>query len=312
MKENNDIEHWMQETFQHEAATPPAAAWSKIKSRLDSAAQPPAATHSAAHGTAAAGPRQPQHHLRRLAWAVAAVVAAAAVALLIWLPSRQQPSLSATTHGTLPNAARHNGAPSPATTQTAIATAQPSALPSAQSVAPTTTATATAIAPCCTAAPAAKATKANTLSSNAAASNAAPPAAEPRAALQTAATPLPAKAPAAPRSTVPTATTAPTDAGAAVSQPTQSLAQPAAEPLSIPNLVTPNGDGINDYWVLHGLEEAADVQVSIFSSNGKQVYISRHYHGEFSGSDLPDGNYYFLLKVKSANVSRRGVLVIKR
>ncbi len=82
--------------------------------------------------------------------------------------------------------------------------------------------------------------------------------------------------------------------------------------LFIPNLLTPNGDGINDYWVIPALQDCEDVQVAIFTAQGNRVYSNNHYHGEFSGSHLEEGTYYYQVVVKSAQIQRRGVLVIRR
>lgn len=82
--------------------------------------------------------------------------------------------------------------------------------------------------------------------------------------------------------------------------------------LRIPNLLTPNGDGYNDCWVLHDLENFSNVQVQIFNSHNKIVYSSKKYTNDFCGEGLPEGNYFYIITIKEKNYSRRGVLVIKK
>lgn len=80
----------------------------------------------------------------------------------------------------------------------------------------------------------------------------------------------------------------------------------------IPNLLTPNGDGFNDCWVIPGLEEYGTVQVQIYTAKSQRVFSSTDYHNEFCGDDCPDGNYFYVIGFRDLNLSRRGVLVIKR
>ena len=69
----------------------------------------------------------------------------------------------------------------------------------------------------------------------------------------------------------------------------------------IPNTFTPNGDGVNDTWVVEGLDETATVKV--FTRWGKQIYQSVGYpspwNGEFDGKKLPQGVYYYVITAKN-------------
>lgn len=42
----------------------------------------------------------------------------------------------------------------------------------------------------------------------------------------------------------------------------------------IPNTITPNADGINDYWKIPGIENYPQAMVHIYNRYGKQVYHS--------------------------------------
>ena len=61
------------------------------------------------------------------------------------------------------------------------------------------------------------------------------------------------------------------------------------------NVLTPNGDGIND--VLNLGTFAAPVSLSIFDRWGHAVYVASNYRNDFRGDGLPDGVYWYVLKV---------------
>ncbi|MBE0649707.1 MAG: gliding motility-associated C-terminal domain-containing protein [Bacteroidales bacterium] len=75
--------------------------------------------------------------------------------------------------------------------------------------------------------------------------------------------------------------------------------------LFIPNVITPNGDGINDYFVisqkgsdkpLNSYFESSDL--IIFNRWGRIVYRSTNYQNDWNGGNLPDGTYFYVLKCK--------------
>lgn len=82
--------------------------------------------------------------------------------------------------------------------------------------------------------------------------------------------------------------------------------------LTIPNVITPNGDGFNDCWQIPNLHQFGTVQLQIYSAQSQRVYTSPDYHGEFCGDNLPTGNYFYVIVIREISASRRGVLVIKR
>ena len=73
--------------------------------------------------------------------------------------------------------------------------------------------------------------------------------------------------------------------------------------LSIPNTFTPNDDGINDYWVIKGLEPYPNVDVQIFTRYGQKVFESKGYsqpfNGNYGNSKLPPGVYYYIVNLNS-------------
>ncbi|MET3611273.1 gliding motility-associated-like protein [Mucilaginibacter rubeus] len=69
------------------------------------------------------------------------------------------------------------------------------------------------------------------------------------------------------------------------------------------NTITPNGDGINDYWKIEGLEKFPGTLVQIFNRYGKRVFESKEYATPFSGQFncwlLPSGVYYYIINLNT-------------
>ena len=78
--------------------------------------------------------------------------------------------------------------------------------------------------------------------------------------------------------------------------------------IDIPNFFTPNGDGINDEWVINGLE-CYDVELNVYDRNGLFVYkylghrlARQHFWNGFSERGnimMPNGVYFYRLYLSS-------------
>lgn len=51
----------------------------------------------------------------------------------------------------------------------------------------------------------------------------------------------------------------------------------------IPNVLTPNNDGVNDVWKLDFLQDYPDHLITIYDYTGKVVYQTRHYRNDWDG-----------------------------
>jgi len=71
--------------------------------------------------------------------------------------------------------------------------------------------------------------------------------------------------------------------------------------LTIPNTFSPNSDGINDTWVILGIENYPEVHVKVFNRYGATVFMSNDYkvpfNGDSNGSPLPVGAYYYIIDI---------------
>jgi len=70
--------------------------------------------------------------------------------------------------------------------------------------------------------------------------------------------------------------------------------------LHIPNVITPNNDGINDFFVIDGGSELT-VDLQLFNRWGKLVYHSKHYQNNWPVNDIADGVYFYIIKATSVN-----------
>jgi len=72
----------------------------------------------------------------------------------------------------------------------------------------------------------------------------------------------------------------------------------------VPQGISPNGDGLNDNWVLQYFANQTGIaKVEIFDRRGVLVYEKNDYIDEFvgknnKGNDLPAATYYYIIKLK--------------
>jgi gliding motility-associated-like protein len=72
---------------------------------------------------------------------------------------------------------------------------------------------------------------------------------------------------------------------------------------SIPEAFTPNGNSINDTWVIEGLEGYNTKQLAVYSRYGTLVYYSALYQNDWDGTlmgngvAVPDATYYYILNL---------------
>jgi gliding motility-associated-like protein len=82
---------------------------------------------------------------------------------------------------------------------------------------------------------------------------------------------------------------------------------------------TPNGDGINDFWLITQGSCLKVAKAQVYNRNGARVFESNDYrnnwNGTYNGKPLPDGTYYYILTYTLFNGQteyKRGNLTILR
>ncbi|OMP80175.1 gliding motility-associated C-terminal domain-containing protein [[Flexibacter] sp. ATCC 35208] len=82
------------------------------------------------------------------------------------------------------------------------------------------------------------------------------------------------------------------------------------------NLLTPNGDGKNDKWIINDLSRYPNNDLTIYDRTGRVVYHQKNYsnewNGTYNGSPLAEGTYYYILKAAGYNTPAKGFITIIR
>lgn len=89
--------------------------------------------------------------------------------------------------------------------------------------------------------------------------------------------------------------------------------------IEIFNVITPNGDGMNDTWVINGIEDYPETQIKVFDRYGVQKFdytIPQNlpkfeWDATNNGTPLASGEYWYYIKVKAGRIIT-GSLTIKR
>lgn len=62
----------------------------------------------------------------------------------------------------------------------------------------------------------------------------------------------------------------------------------------LPNIITPNGDGINDYFIIDDAYSQQKNQLIIYNRWGNKVFEASPYRNDWSGERISDGVYFYL------------------
>lgn len=83
----------------------------------------------------------------------------------------------------------------------------------------------------------------------------------------------------------------------------------------IANTITPNADGVNDYWDLSAIINNPKASVNIYNRYGQPVYRSIGYPKPFDGTnngrELPTGVYYYVIDLQNRNVVSGYITIIR-
>lgn len=86
--------------------------------------------------------------------------------------------------------------------------------------------------------------------------------------------------------------------------------------VTVPNAFSPNGDGINDRWVIDGLDTYPESVAEVYNRYGQIVFrsvgYSRSWDGGFNGKPLPVGAYYYIIDRKNGFPLLSGWVMIIR
>jgi len=71
--------------------------------------------------------------------------------------------------------------------------------------------------------------------------------------------------------------------------------------LNIPNVFTPNGDGVNDTFEIAGLANYPDNTIDIFNRWGNSIYHKQGYLNDWTGNGLNEGTYFYVIQIRDAS-----------
>ncbi len=80
----------------------------------------------------------------------------------------------------------------------------------------------------------------------------------------------------------------------------------------IANVITPNNDGQNDFWLIDNRELYGVVFVQVVDRYGNILYENDNYQNDWNGDDLNPGTYFFVVKIPSLDITSQGALMIIR
>jgi gliding motility-associated-like protein len=86
--------------------------------------------------------------------------------------------------------------------------------------------------------------------------------------------------------------------------------------IKITNLLTPNGDGFNDKWIVENIDLYPNNEVKIFDRAGRLVYAKKVYDnswdGRLNGSPLNENTYYYVVDFGPSFKKLKGYITIVR
>jgi gliding motility-associated-like protein len=84
--------------------------------------------------------------------------------------------------------------------------------------------------------------------------------------------------------------------------------------LVVSNMMTPNGDGKNDTWMIGTIDKYPNTSVIIVNRDGQVLYENNNYDntwdGTYNGQQLPDGTYYYIITSSISSKVYKGSITI--
>ena len=78
--------------------------------------------------------------------------------------------------------------------------------------------------------------------------------------------------------------------------------QPKPPVVTVPNVITANGDGWNDIFMIDYLNQYDIRKLTIFNRWGTIVYQSDNYQNDWDGGNVSDGVYFYVLELWKGNI----------
>ncbi len=86
--------------------------------------------------------------------------------------------------------------------------------------------------------------------------------------------------------------------------------------LTVSNLITPDGNGVNDFWVVGNIENYGEATIFIYDRWGKEILKTNNYQNDWNGvsgtDQLPDGTYYYIITLPGQEKVYKGGITVLR
>lgn len=84
--------------------------------------------------------------------------------------------------------------------------------------------------------------------------------------------------------------------------------------ITVPSAFTPNGDGINDTWIIDNIEMFPSATIDVFNRWGQEVFKARGndepWDGKYNGKLLPTGSYMYVINLRNGTKEYTGTVTI--
>ncbi len=99
-----------------------------------------------------------------------------------------------------------------------------------------------------------------------------------------------------------------------ISEDEKSPDKPQQPKINIPSFFSPNGDHINDYFVIEEIDQFPETHLTVFRRDGRVVYEKANYQNDWGADNVPDGVYYYIFKFvyQDSQFMRNGSITIRR
>lgn len=80
----------------------------------------------------------------------------------------------------------------------------------------------------------------------------------------------------------------------------------------IPNAMSPNGDGMNETFVIQNIDKFPGTEISIFNRAGQMIYSNPNYDNSWNAENQPDGTYFYKIKFPDGIVQNGAISVLRK
>lgn len=81
--------------------------------------------------------------------------------------------------------------------------------------------------------------------------------------------------------------------------------------VTVPNAITPNADGLNDFFTVEGIEFFPENTVELYNRWGQRVFSAQNYSNQYSPTDLEAGTYIYKVILPDKPLVQGALKIIK-